>query len=94
MRPGFNFRISDLYFISKILIGLFKEENFYKEGVFLAPKVYGGLTFNNEEILKIKGLHHNAIETQINYSMLKSLLNKDSSLILNHTKNNINLTKC
>ena len=36
-------------------LGHFKLENVFKKAVFLAPKVYGGVTDKGEEITKIKG---------------------------------------
>jgi len=61
-------------FIGKEL-GKFKLENHFKEIVFLAPKVYGGITAAGKEITKVKGY-----KNKIALEELKSLLVKDSSL--------------
>ena len=56
-------------------LGQFKLENVFKEIVFLAPKVYGGITENGEEITKVKGL-----KIAVSFSDLKSLIAKNESL--------------
>jgi hypothetical protein len=58
-------------------LGKFKLEYRFKECVFLAPKVYGGILFDGSEITKVKGFKDN-----VKYSDLKALLIKDSSLDL------------
>jgi hypothetical protein len=37
-------------------LGKMKLEDEYIEGVFIAPKVYGGITNKNKMIVKVKGL--------------------------------------
>ena len=44
-------------------------KNWFKEAVFIAPKVYGGITTDEKMIVKVKGL-----KSPIRYSELKSLL--------------------
>jgi hypothetical protein len=66
--------------ISKKL-GNWKLEYVFNEGVFIAPKVYGGITNSNQEITKIKGY-----KNSVSYSSLRTLLQKDSSLTLRHDK--------
>jgi hypothetical protein len=56
------------------------EHSFFKEAVFLAPKVYGGL-HKEGELTKIKGF-----KNPVSYNSLKSLLLKDSKLELNQVK--------
>jgi DNA polymerase type B, organellar and viral len=65
-------------------LGQFKLEHVFEEAVFLAPKVYGGLVWNEEtqsmtEIIKAKGY-----KGTLTYAELKSLLVKGSALELNH----------
>ena len=62
-------------------LGLFKLEYRFKECVFLAPKVYGGILENGNEITKVKGYKDN-----VKYSDLKALLIKDESLELMQDK--------
>ena len=62
-------------------IGNFKLENIYKEICFLSPKVYGGITINGKEIIKIKGY-----KNIIPFNQLKSLLMKNKSLNLYQDK--------
>lgn len=50
-----------------------KHEHTWKEAVFLAPKVYGGILDSDEELIKIKGS-----KVKISFEDLKSLLVKDS----------------
>jgi hypothetical protein len=53
--------------------------------LFLSPKVYGGLYFDNNQdlksITKVKGY-----KNKLDYYELKSLLNKDTILKLDQTK--------
>jgi len=56
-------------------LGKFKLVNTYKEFAAIAPKVYGGITIDDKEITKVKGL-----KNKISFSDLKSLLVKDSSM--------------
>jgi len=74
-----NKELSD-NFVGKDL-GQLKVENIFKEACFLAPKVYGGITINNTEVSKVKGF-----KNKLKYLELKSLLNKDTSLILKQDK--------
>jgi hypothetical protein len=70
-------------FIGKDL-GQMKLEYNFIEGTFLAPKVYGGLYSENNQlnsITKVKGF-----KNKIDYYELKSLLNENSSLSLNQEK--------
>lgn len=64
-------------------LGLMKLEAIIKKGIFLAPKVYGYITDNNKQIIKVKGLSKNNILT---LNDLKDLLIKDSKLELNQEK--------
>jgi hypothetical protein len=66
----------DSKFIGKEL-GLMKLECIFEEAVFLAPKVYGGIIDNEKSITKVKGF-----KNEVEYSELKSLLIKDTSLEL------------
>lgn len=56
------------------------------EAVFLAPKVYAGITSNGQEIIKIKGLSHDTINKDVTFDLLKTLLVKDNSLNFIQTK--------
>lgn len=56
-------------------------ERTYKEFVALAPKVYGGITDDNKELVKVKGF-----KNKISFDNLKSLLEENKSLELNQTK--------
>jgi len=63
-------------------LGQFKHEMTYKEIVFLAPKVYGGIISNGltkatTEISKIKGY-----KNQVSFKDLKKLLIKNENLEL------------
>ena len=60
-------------------LGKFKLENFYEKGIFLAPKVYAGITKDGKELSKVKGYKH-----QVPFDNLVSLLKKDASLSLSH----------
>jgi hypothetical protein len=51
-----------------------KLENIFTEAVYLAPKVYGGLTLNYE-VVKIKGL-----KNPVSFKELLPLLYKNKSL--------------
>lgn len=66
-------------------LGLMKLENVYNEFVALAPKVYGGITINNQDITKVKGFKNN-----IPFETLKSLLvcpeDKLNKIELTHQK--------
>jgi hypothetical protein len=62
-------------------LGQFKLENIFNKAVFLAPKVYGGITENGEEIIKIKGF-----KNPIPFEELEKLLHLGNSLKLNQEK--------
>ena len=62
-------------------LGQFKLEYTFKEAVFLAPKVYGGILLDGKELTKVKGFKNNLI-----YPDLLSLLDKNSKLELNQDK--------
>lgn len=64
-------------------LGKFKLEYIFKEAVFLGPKIYAGITDNNEYISKVKGFKN---AKSIVFNDFKSLLNKDKSLNLQHNK--------
>lgn len=72
--------------VSSTALGKFKLEYVFKEAVFLAPKVYGGILEDGKELIKIKGLSHKTIQNEVKFLMLKSLLQKDASKIFNQTK--------
>jgi hypothetical protein len=50
-------------------IGEMKFEGCFKEAVFIAPKVYGGIKSSGETLVKVKGL-----KSVISYELLKTLL--------------------
>jgi hypothetical protein len=62
-------------------LGDFKFENKFKEALYLAPKVYGAIINESEEYVKIKGL-----KVKIPYKDLKTVLSKNSKLLINHEK--------
>ena len=62
-------------------LGEWKLEKECKEMVFIAPKVYGGIDFNNKEFTKVKGY-----KNKLPYSELKELLDYDKVLQLKHSK--------
>jgi hypothetical protein len=66
-------------------LGKFKLEHTILKGVFLAPKVYGLITTEGNEIIKIKGLSKDSLDN-INFNNLELLLHKDSSLEFSQTK--------
>lgn len=61
-------------------LGQMKLEHIFKEAIFLAPKVYGGIT-DKYEYVKIKGL-----KNTLAYSELSQLLNKNSKLEISQDK--------
>lgn len=74
---------------SKIIgkeLGKMKLENIFKEFVCISPKVYGGITDNNEYI-KIKG-----VKNPINFYQLKALLYKNTKLEIKQDKWYKNIT--
>src|ERR1700735_1548753 len=62
-------------------IGQWKLEALCKEAVFLAPKLYGYITKDGNEVVKCKGFKNN-----ISFKELKSLLKLNASLELNQEK--------
>lgn len=62
-------------------LGKFKLENIFTKALFLAPKVYGGITTEGKEIIKIKGL-----KNPINYDKLIPLLEINKELEINQDK--------
>jgi hypothetical protein len=62
-------------------LGKFKLEYIFKKAVFLAPKVYGVLLDNGNELTKVKGF-----KDKVSFSDLSTLLTKDSNLKLNQSK--------
>ena len=62
-------------------LGKFKLEHIFKDSVYLGPKIYAGITSDNDYICKIKGF-----KNSIDFDLMKSLLIKDSSLNLQHIK--------
>ena len=71
-------------------LGYMKLEHTISKAVFLAPKVYGLKLEDGTEIIKVKGLSHKA---NINFNDLKSLLQKDQSLVLNQVKSLRDITE-
>jgi len=61
-------------------LGQMKLENYFKDATFLAPKVYGGV-YSTGELTKVKGF-----KNHVKFKQLKSLLNKNKNLILEHDK--------
>ena len=66
-------------------LGLMKLEHVIKKAVFLAPKVYGLIEDNGNEIIKAKGLTKDSIKS-IKVSDLELLLVKDSTKQFTQTK--------
>ena len=53
-----------------------------KEGVFLAPKVYGEKYHNGEEMVKVKGMKFDNEENEMTYDIMKqAYVNNDPSLV-------------
>lgn len=69
-------------------LGQFKLEHTFLPGkcVILSPKVYGGILSDGSEIIKIKGLKKDSIHQHLTFDMLKSLLNRNSSLEIPNSK--------
>ena len=89
-RKDFNLYYSDTdsIFIDKELavrnnLGEFKLEYTLKEGLFLGPKVYGGITDSERYLCKVKGYKDSKL---IPFEGLKSLLIKISILELKQNK--------
>lgn len=72
-------RLSD-NFIGKEL-GQLKLEAIFEKIVYIAPKVYGGILENGEELIKIKGA-----KKKINFYELEKLLIKNEKLNINQEK--------
>ena len=66
-------------------LGQFKLEQIIDRAVFLAPKVYGLVTSEGQEIIKVKGLNQESLDN-INFKELEFLLIKDSSKEFNQDK--------
>ena len=62
-------------------LGKFKLEYIFKNSVYLGPKIYAGITSDNDYICKIKGF-----KNSIDFDLMKSLLIKDKTLNLQHIK--------
>ena len=62
-------------------LGKFKLENKFKQGVFLAPKVYGGILISGEEYIKLKGS-----KNIISFNQLKILLKENELLMIPQEK--------
>jgi hypothetical protein len=62
-------------------LGKFKLENIFTKVLFLAPKVYGGITKEGKEIIKIKGL-----KNPINFDKLTPLLEFNKELEIKQDK--------
>lgn len=72
-------------------LGQFKLENVFKDAIFLAPKVYAGITEDDDFIVKIKGLSHKTINSDVTFDKLLTLLNRNKSLVFNQIKSYKNL---
>lgn len=66
-------------------LGQVKLEHVINKAVFLAPKVYGFIDTEGNEIIKVKGLKSNVIKT-IHFSDLEALLLQDSTRELTQEK--------
>jgi len=66
-------------------LGKFKLEHVVDRAVFIAPKVYGLITTDGQEIIKVKGLSKDLLPN-IHIKDLENLLFTDSSLELNQEK--------
>ena len=69
--------------VSNTELGKFKLEYVFKEAVFLGPKMYAGVTTDNKYISKVKGFKDAG---SITFEDMKSLLHKNGSLKLSHSK--------
>jgi hypothetical protein len=84
--PNYNLFYSDTAIIDKPLpdfmvgnaLGHFKLENTIEKAIFLAPKVYGLITIEGKEIIKIKGISKELIP-DIHIQDLEDLLYINSS---------------
>jgi len=69
------------------LLGQMKLEYVIQKAVFQAPKVYGLITEDGEEIIKIKGISPKAIKANnIGFAELSELLLEDTSRVYNQEK--------
>ena len=66
-------------------LGQFKLEHIVSKAVFLAPKVYGLVTVEGEEIIKIKGVGSEVIKN-VHLKDLENLLIEDSSRVYSQEK--------
>jgi hypothetical protein len=73
-------------------LGLLKLEYVISRAVFLAPKVYGFITQEGDEVIKVKGVTQN-VASGIHINDLEHLLIKDSHKIFNQQKWHKSLTK-
>jgi hypothetical protein len=73
-------------------LGQFKLENVIERAVFLAPKVYGYLTEDGKEIIKVKGIK-DEVASELHIADLDDLLIKDSSKEFNQDKMYKNVNK-
>lgn len=73
-------------------LGLLKLEYVITRAVFLAPKVYGFITQEGDEVIKVKGVTHE-IASDIHINDLEHLLIKDSHKVFNQQKWYKSLTK-
>ena len=73
-------------------LGQMKLEHVISKAVFLAPKLYGLVEVNGNEIIKAKGLIKSSIK-QLTVADFEKLLVKDSSRLITHQKMYKNLFK-
>jgi hypothetical protein len=66
-------------------LGQMKLEHTIKKAIFLAPKVYGLLTLENKQIIKVKGVTFKTIK-EININDLEDLLLENSELEFKQNK--------
>jgi hypothetical protein len=71
--------------VSDTILGKMKLERICSEAIFLAPKVYGLLDIDGNQIIKIKGLSKDNLSS-LNLSDLDRLLVKNSKLEFNQSK--------
>jgi len=67
------------------MLGQFKLEHVIKRAVFLAPKVYGLITDEGEEIIKVKGIKSEMLK-DINIKTLEALLFQDETRVFTQEK--------
>lgn len=68
-------------------LGQMKLEYIIQKAVFLAPKVYGLITEDGQEVIKIKGINPSAAKSNgIGFTQLSELLLEDSSRVYNQQK--------